>query len=103
MPEMTMAQALTDALDLALADERVVLIGEDIGTTGGVFRVTDGLAARHGSERVIDTPVAESGIVGAAFGMAVAGLRPVAEIQFLGFAYPAFDQIVSHVGRIRNR
>ncbi|HUG74337.1 MAG TPA: alpha-ketoacid dehydrogenase subunit beta [Acidimicrobiia bacterium] len=103
MPEMTMAQALNDALDLALADERVVVIGEDIGTTGGVFRVTDGLAARHGSERVIDTPVAESGIVGAAFGMAVAGLRPVAEIQFLGFAYPAFDQIVSHVGRIRNR
>jgi pyruvate dehydrogenase E1 component beta subunit len=68
-----------------------------------VFRVTDGLQDRYGATRVIDTPVAESGIVGAAFGMAVAGLRPVAEIQFLGFAYPAFDQIISHVGRIRNR
>jgi pyruvate dehydrogenase E1 component beta subunit len=80
----------------------VVLLGEDIGVTGGVFRVTDGLHERYGS-RVIDTPVAESGIVGAAFGMAIGGLRPVAEIQFLGFAYPAFDQVVSHVGRIRNR
>ena len=103
MAEMNMAQALNDALDIALADERVLLIGEDVGTTGGVFRVTDGLFERHGSLRVIDTPVAESGIVGAAFGMAIAGMRPVAEIQFLGFAYPAYDQIVSHVGRIRNR
>lgn len=103
MPEMNMAQALNDALDIALADERVLLIGEDVGTTGGVFRVTDGLFERHGAQRVIDTPVAESGIVGAAFGMAIAGMRPVAEIQFLGFAYPAYDQIVSHVGRIRNR
>lgn len=103
MSELNLAQALNDALDVALAaDERVVLIGEDVGVTGGVFRVTDGLYERHGG-RVIDTPVAESGIVGAAFGMAIAGLRPVAEIQFLGFAYPAFDQIVSHVGRIRNR
>lgn len=98
-----MANALNDALDVALsADDRVVLLGEDIGVTGGVFRVTEGLYERYG-QRVIDTPVAESGIVGAAFGMAVAGLRPVAEIQFLGFAYPALDQIVSHVGRIRNR
>jgi pyruvate dehydrogenase E1 component beta subunit len=101
---MNMAQALNDALDTALAaDERVVVLGEDVGRTGGVFRVTDGLQDRYGATRVIDTPVAESGIVGAAFGMAVAGLRPVAEIQFLGFAYPAFDQIISHVGRIRNR
>jgi pyruvate dehydrogenase E1 component beta subunit len=84
-------------------DERVVLLGEDVGITGGVFRVTDGLHERFGSDRVFDTPVAESGIVGAALGMAVGGLRPVAEIQFLGFAYPAFDQIVNHVGRIRNR
>lgn len=99
-----MAQAINDALDIALAsDERVVVIGEDVGTTGGVFRVTDGLQQRHGAERVVDAPVAESGIVGAAFGMAVGGLRPIAEIQFLGFAYPAYDQIVSHVGRIRNR
>jgi len=101
---MNMARALNDALAVALAeDERVVLLGEDIGRTGGVFRVTDGLQERFGEHRVVDTPVAESGIVGAAFGMAVAGLRPVVEIQFLGFSYPAYDQIVSHVGRIRNR
>ena len=104
MTVMNMANALNDALAIALADdERVVLLGEDIGRTGGVFRVTDGLQTRFGENRVIDTPVAESGIVGAAFGMAIAGLRPVAEIQFLGFSYPAYDQIVSHVGRIRNR
>jgi len=104
MTEISMARALNEALDLALgADERVVLIGEDVGATGGVFRISDGLLERHGASRVIDTPVAESGIIGAAFGMAVAGLRPIAEIQFLGFSYPAFDQIVSHVGRIRNR
>ena len=92
------------ALDAALdADRRVVLLGEDIGRTGGVFRITDGLRDRHGANRVFDTPVAESGIVGAAFGMAVAGMRPVAEIQFMGFSYPAYDQIVNHVARIRNR
>lgn len=104
MPELNMAQAINAALDVALADdEKAVLLGEDIGTTGGVFRVTDGLQARYGTGRVIDAPVAESGIAGAAFGMALAGLRPVAEIQFLGFAYPAYDQVVSHIGRIRNR
>ncbi len=104
MTVMNMAHALNDALAVALAgDERVVLLGEDIGRTGGVFRVTDGLQERFGESRVVDTPVAESGIVGVAFGMAVAGLRPVAEIQFLGFSYPAYDQIVSHVARIRNR
>ena len=103
MTEQTLAQALNDALDVALADERVVLLGEDVGATGGVFRISDGLQERHGVDRVIDTPVAESGIVGAAFGMAVAGLRPIAELQFMGFSYPAFDQVVSHVGRIRNR
>lgn len=104
MVEMNVAQAINSALRTAMADdELVVVLGEDVGTTGGVFRVTDGLQSEFGPERVIDTPVAESGIVGAAFGMAVAGMRPVAEIQFLGFAYPAFDQIVSHVGRIRNR
>lgn len=102
--EVNLAQALNSALDTALAeDERVVLLGEDIGRTGGVFRVTDGLRDRHGADRVFDTPVAESGIVGAAFGMALAGLRPVAEIQFLGFSYPAYDQIINHVARIRNR
>ncbi len=103
MAERTMAQALNAALREALAAEDVVLLGEDIGRTGGVFRVTDGLQSEFGSDRVIDTPVAESGIAGAAFGMAVAGLRPVAEMQFMGFSYPAYDQIVNHISRIRNR
>ena len=103
MPERNIAQALNEALDAALAFDDVVLLGEDVGRTGGVFRVSDGLLDKHGALRVIDTPVAESGIIGAAFGMAVAGLRPIAEIQFMGFSYPAYDQIVSHVSRIRNR
>lgn len=104
MSELNLAMAINAGLAEALeADESVLLLGEDIGTTGGVFRVTDGLAAKYGASRVIDTPVAESGIVGAAFGMAVAGLRPIVEIQFMGFSYPAFDQLISHVSRIRNR
>ncbi len=104
MGEVNLAGALNGALDTALgSDSRVVLLGEDIGRTGGVFRITDGLRETHGANRVFDTPVAESGIVGAAFGMAVAGLRPVAEIQFMGFSYPAYDQIINHVARIRNR
>ncbi len=104
MGEVNLAQALNGALDTALgSDSRVVLLGEDIGRTGGVFRITDGLLDTHGGERVFDTPVAESGIVGAAFGMAVAGMRPVAEIQFMGFSYPAYDQVINHVARIRNR
>ena len=99
-----MAQAINQALDQALAaDPRVLVLGEDVGRAGGVFRVTDGLQQRHGEARVVDTPVAESGIVGTAFGLAVGGMRPVAEIQFMGFSYPAFDQVVSHVSRIRNR
>lgn len=104
MAELNIAQALNDALDTALAsDERVVLLGEDIGRAGGVFRITDGLRAKHGADRVFDTPVAESGIAGAAFGLAVAGMRPVAEMQFMGFSYPAYDQVISHIARIRNR
>jgi pyruvate/2-oxoglutarate/acetoin dehydrogenase E1 component len=104
VPEVNLAQALNGALDTALgSDDRVVLLGEDIGRTGGVFRITDGLRDRYGEDRVFDTPVAESGIVGAAFGMAVAGMRPVAELQFMGFSYPAYDQIINHVSRIRNR
>lgn len=104
MTVRTMAQALNDALDLALAkDASVLVMGEDVGRTGGVFRITDGLQPKHGSERVIDTPVAESAIVGVGLGMAIAGLRPVVELQFMGFSYPAYDQIISHVARIRNR
>ncbi|HUG32491.1 MAG TPA: alpha-ketoacid dehydrogenase subunit beta [Acidimicrobiia bacterium] len=104
MSEVNLAQALNGALATALdADGRVVLLGEDIGRTGGVFRITNGLRDQFGESRVFDTPVAESGIVGSAFGMAIAGMRPVAEIQFMGFSYPAYDQIINHVARIRNR
>ncbi len=104
MAEVNLAQAVNGALATALeTDERVLLLGEDIGRAGGVFRITDGLRDKYGEDRVFDTPVAESGIVGAAFGMAVAGLRPVAEMQFMGFSYPAYDQVINHVARIRNR
>jgi 2-oxoisovalerate dehydrogenase E1 component len=101
---MTMAEAINAALDEAMErDSSVIILGEDVGLSGGVFRVTEGLQARYGEQRVIDTPLNESGIVGAAVGMALAGARPVAEIQFDGFVYPAFDQIVSHLGRYRFR
>lgn len=104
MTDRNLAQAINDALDLALQKEgAVVVFGEDVGRTGGVFRVTDGLRERYGAERVIDSPVAESGIVGVGLGMAVGGLRPVLEMQFMGFSYPAFNQIINHVARIRNR
>jgi pyruvate dehydrogenase E1 component subunit beta len=104
MTVLNMAQAINQALDQALAsDPRVMILGEDVGRTGGVFRVTDGLRERHGDERVVDTPVAESGIVGTAFGLAVGGMRPLAELQFMGFSYPGYDQVISHVSRIRNR
>jgi pyruvate/2-oxoglutarate/acetoin dehydrogenase E1 component len=100
----TLAQAINHALAAALSErDDVVLLGEDIGAAGGVFRLTDGLLERFGADRVIDTPVAESGIVGVGYGMALGGLRPVLEIQFMGFSYPAFDQVISHVSRIRNR
>jgi pyruvate dehydrogenase E1 component beta subunit len=99
-----MAQALNTALrDALAADENVVVFGEDVGTLGGVFRVTDGLTRDFGDDRCFDTPLAESGIVGFAIGMAMAGFRPVVEMQFDAFAYPAFEQIVSHVAKIRNR
>lgn len=104
MTVLNLAQAVNQALDSALAaDPAVVVLGEDVGRTGGVFRVTDGLQQRYGETRVVDTPVSESGIVGAAFGLAIGGMRPVAELQFMGFSYPAYDQVVSHVSRIRNR
>jgi 2-oxoisovalerate dehydrogenase E1 component beta subunit len=102
--ELTMVQAINAALaDAMVADDRVVVFGEDVGTQGGVFRVTDGLQERFGPERCFDTPLAESAIVGAAIGMALRGYRPVPEIQFDGFTYPAFDQIVSHLAKYRNR
>jgi pyruvate dehydrogenase E1 component beta subunit len=104
MPELTMVQALNAALrDSMTDDERVVVFGEDVGKLGGVFRVTDGIAASFGKQRCFDTPLAESGIVGISLGLAVRGYRPVAEIQFDGFMYPAFDQLVSHVAKYRNR
>lgn len=104
MEQTTLLEAINEALRLEMAaDDRVILLGEDIGREGGVFRVTEGLQAKYGRERVIDAPIAEAGIVGMAIGMAIADLRPVAEIQFMGFLYPAFDQIISHIGRMRNR
>ncbi|GAQ54823.1 transketolase [Streptomyces sp. LBUM 1476] len=104
MTPTTMAKALNTALRDALrADERVLVFGEDVGRLGGVFRVTDGLAADFGEHRCFDTPVAESGIVGLAVGLAMAGFRPVVEMQFDAFAYPAFEQIASHVAKLRNR
>src|ERR1700685_3825886 len=101
---VTMAAALNRALaDSLAADERVVVFGEDVGTLGGVFRVTDGLAARFGERRVFDTPLAEAGIVGTAIGMAMNGLVPVVEMQFDAFAYPAFEQVTSHLAKLHNR
>lgn len=101
---MTMAAALNRALADALAsDPSVVVFGEDVGTLGGVFRVTDGLTARFGEDRCFDTPLAEAGIVGAAVGMAMNGMRAVVELQFDAFALPAFEQIVSHVAKMGNR
>jgi hypothetical protein len=99
-----MAAALNRALADALRDDETVLVfGEDVAALGGVFRVTDGLAATFGEARVFDTPLAESGIVGTAIGMAMNGLRPVVEMQFDAFAYPAFEQITSHLAKLRNR
>jgi len=104
MPKRNLVEAINRGLMEEMErDPAVVILGEDVGREGGVFRVTDGLQARFGADRVIDTPLAESGIVGAAFGMAVKGLRPVAEIQFEGFLAPAMDQIMSHIARIRTR
>lgn len=101
---MTMAKSLNAGLRQALADDdRVIIMGEDVGTLGGVFRVTDGLQAEFGADRVIDTPLAESGIVGTAVGLAYRGYRPVVEIQFDGFVYPAFDQIVCQVAKLHYR
>jgi len=104
MPQMTLVQAINDALRTEMRrDPTVIVMGEDVGVNGGVFRATENLYKEFGPDRAIDTPLAESGIVGTAIGMALNGLKPVAEIQFDGFLAPAFDQIVSHAARIRWR
>ena len=104
LARMTMIQALRSAMDLMLErDASVVVYGEDVGYFGGVFRVTEGLQAKHGRARVFDAPISEGGIVGTAIGMAAYGLRPVVEIQFADYFYPAYDQIVSEAARLRHR
>ena len=104
MPDLTLVQAINLALGRAMAeDPSVILLGEDIGADGGVFRATDGLLARFGSERVVDTPLAEAGIAGVSVGLAAQGFRPVAEIQFMGFAYSCLDQMLNHAARLRTR
>jgi pyruvate dehydrogenase E1 component beta subunit len=104
MPEMNIIQAVNDALRLEMRrDPRVVVLGEDVGRFGGVFRATTGLQEEFGPDRCIDTPLAESGIVGTAIGMALYGMRPVPEIQFADFIYPAYDQIVSELAKMRYR
>jgi pyruvate dehydrogenase E1 component beta subunit len=101
---MNMVNAINQALDMKLSQDRnIIVFGEDVGVEGGVFRVTEGLQKKHGAERVFDSPLAEAGIVGTAVGMSMAGLRPVVEMQFSGFSYPAFNQIISHVSRMHNR
>jgi 2-oxoisovalerate dehydrogenase E1 component beta subunit len=104
MAQMNMVQALNSAMDVMLGrDPTVVVLGEDVGYFGGVFRCTEGLQRKYGEHRVLDTPIAEGGIVGAAIGMGVNGLRPVAEVQFADYMYPAYDQIVSELARLRYR
>jgi pyruvate dehydrogenase E1 component beta subunit len=101
---LTIAQAVRDAMrDEMARDERVLVLGEDVGVDGGVFRATDGLIEQFGDQRVIDTPLAESAIIGMSVGLAATGFRPVAEIQFMGFVYPAINQLFSHAARLRNR
>src|SRR5256885_1294795 len=104
MARMNMVQALNSAMDVMLErDPRVVILGEDVGFFGGVFRVTDGLQRKYGEHRVLDTPIAEGGIIAAAIGMGVNGLKPVAETQFADYIYPGFDQVVSELARLRYR
>lgn len=104
MAEITLIEAINQALAYEMAaDKDVVLLGEDIGANGGVFRATVGLLEKFGSDRVLDTPLAEAMIAGLSIGMASQGLKPVAEFQFMGFIYPALDQIINHAARIRNR
>jgi 2-oxoisovalerate dehydrogenase E1 component beta subunit len=104
MPQMNMVQAINDALRFEMKkDDRVVVMGEDVGKVGGVFRVTQGLFDEFGDDRVIDTPLSEGGIIGAAIGMALYGLVPIPEIQFADFIFPAYDQIVSELAKYRYR
>jgi pyruvate dehydrogenase E1 component beta subunit len=104
MANLTLVQAINLALIQEMEkDDRVILLGEDVGSNGGVFRVTEGLQKRFGANRVVDTPLAESGIIGTSIGLAMAGLRPVPEIQFEGFLGPAYDQLCSHAARMRTR
>jgi len=104
MTQRNVIEAINDALTLAMsADERVLVLGEDVGRNGGVFRATDGLIERFGEERVVDTPLAEAGIVGTSIGLAAYGMRPVAEIQFLGFSLQSFAQLLGQAARIRSR
>lgn len=104
MPKMTMVQAINRALDQEMArDDRVLVLGQDVGRLGGVFRVTEGLWDKYGPQRVVDTPLAESAILGTSIGMALAGLRPVAEMQFSGFSYLMFPQLEGHAARFRMR
>jgi pyruvate dehydrogenase E1 component beta subunit len=104
MANLTLVQAINLALIQEMEkDDRVILLGEDVGNNGGVFRVTEGLQKRFGANRVVDTPLAESGIIGTSIGLAMAGLRPVPEIQFEGFLGPAYDQLCSHAARMRTR
>src|SRR6476469_6381587 len=100
LQKLTIGKALNLGLRAAMeADPKVIIMGEDVGKLGGVFRITDGLQKDFGEQRVLDTPLAESGIIGTAVGLAIRGFRPVCEIQFDGFVYPAFDQIVSQVAK----
>ncbi|MFA8438162.1 alpha-ketoacid dehydrogenase subunit beta [Pueribacillus sp. YX66] len=104
MAQLTMVEAITEAMRLEMEnDERIIVLGEDVGKNGGVFRATDGLQAQFGANRVMDTPLAESAIIGTSIGMAVNGLRPIAEIQFLGFVYETMDQIAAQAARLRFR
>jgi 2-oxoisovalerate dehydrogenase E1 component beta subunit len=104
MPRITLIEGVTMALGWEMEhDERVVVLGEDVGVNGGVFRATAGLQQRFGPDRVMDTPLAESMIAGMSIGMAAQGMRPVCEIQFMGFIYPTVDQMINHAGRLRNR
>ncbi|WP_144510153.1 alpha-ketoacid dehydrogenase subunit beta [Bacillus sp. FJAT-22090] len=102
--QLTLIQAINDGMRVMLQeDERTIILGEDVGKNGGVFRATEGLQEMFGEDRIVDTPLSEAGIIGTAIGLAVNGFRPIAEIQFLGFIYPAYEQIMTHVSRLRMR